>query len=100
MKLVNCVVLIRKMRKLGLSPLPALEQWNVTCTIPAGKAILSPVATNECSYAENPNLKTEAELRACAVSGDEVNSIEATVDGVPVNDIAKYRIQSHYLMQL
>ncbi|HEX9319418.1 MAG TPA: hypothetical protein VF884_10830 [Nitrososphaeraceae archaeon] len=65
-----------------------------TCAIPAGKAILSPVAANECSYAEFPNLKTEAELRNCAVSGDEVSSIAASIDGVAVNDIRKYRIQS------
>ena len=93
MKLVSCVVLIRKMRKLVYHH---CRLWNsgTYCTIPAGKAILTPVAANECSYAENPNLKTEAELRACAVSGDEVNSIAATVDGVPVNDIAKYRLQS------
>jgi hypothetical protein len=65
-----------------------------TCTIPTGKAILSPVAANECSYAEFPNLKTEAELRDCAVSGDEVNSLAATIDGVAVKDIRKFRIQS------
>jgi hypothetical protein len=65
-----------------------------TCNIPAGKAILSPVAANECSYAEFPNLKTEAELRNCAVSGDEVSSIAASVDGTEVKDIKKYRMQS------
>ena len=65
-----------------------------TCAIPSGKAILSPVAGNECSYAEYPNFKTEAELRACAVSGDEVNSISASIDGVAVKDIRKYRTQS------
>jgi hypothetical protein len=65
-----------------------------TCNIPAGKAILTPVAANECSYAEFPNLKTEAELRDCAVTGDEVSSIAASIDGVAVKDIRKYRIQS------
>src|SRR5574341_864368 len=65
-----------------------------TCTIPTGKAILSPAAANECSCAEFPNLKTEAELRDCAVSGDEVNSLAATVDGVAVKDIRTFRIQS------
>ena len=65
-----------------------------TCTIPQGKAILTPVAANECSYAEFPNLKSEAELRNCAVSGNEVSTIAARVDGVEVKDIRKYRVQS------
>jgi hypothetical protein len=65
-----------------------------TCAIPGGKAILSPVAANECSYAEFPNLKTEGELRDCAVSGDEVSSLAASIDGVAVKDIRKYRTQS------
>ena len=63
-----------------------------TCTIPEGNAILSPVAANECSYAEFPNLKSEAELRNCAVSGNEVSTIAARVDGVEVKDIRKYRV--------
>lgn len=67
-----------------------------TCTIPAGKAILVLVAGNECSYAEYPNLKSEAELRECAVSGNEVNTIDASVDGVPIKDIRKYRVQSPF----
>jgi hypothetical protein len=39
-----------------------------TCTIPHGKAILQPTLTQECSTAEQPSLKTESELRSCAVS--------------------------------
>jgi len=65
-----------------------------TCTIPSGRAILLPVAINECSKAENPNLTTESQLRACAVSGNEVSSIQAIVDGVKLKDLEKYRVQS------
>lgn len=67
-----------------------------TCTIPAEKAILVLVAGNECSYAEYPNLKSESELRSCAVSGNEVNSIDASVDGVPIKNMRQYRVQSPY----
>jgi hypothetical protein len=53
-----------------------------TCTIPSGRAILLPVAIKECSTAEDPALTTESALRACAVAGNEVNSIVSIVDGV------------------
>lgn len=65
-----------------------------TCTIPAGKAILLPVAINECSTAEDPALTTESALRACAIAGNEVNSIVAIVDGVKLKNLEKYRVQS------
>jgi hypothetical protein len=65
------------------------------CTIPAGKAILFPIINGECSYAEFPSIKTESELRACAKADqDKVRSIEATVDGVKLKDLQKYRVQS------
>jgi hypothetical protein len=65
-----------------------------TCTIPAGRAILLPVAANECSTAEDPALTTESALRACAVAGNEVNSIVAIVDGVKLKNLEQYRVQS------
>jgi hypothetical protein len=65
-----------------------------TCTVPAGRGILLPLATNECSTAEAPALTTESALRACAVSGNEVNSIVAMVDGVKLKDLQHYRVQS------
>jgi hypothetical protein len=65
-----------------------------TCTVPAGRAILLPVAINECSTAENPALTTESALRACAIAGNEVNSIVAIVDGVKLKNLEQYRVQS------
>jgi hypothetical protein len=66
-----------------------------TCTIPAGKALLFPLVANECSYKENPNLKTEAELRACAVDPNNgVTHLELTIDGVNIQGLEKYRAQS------
>jgi len=65
-----------------------------TCPIPAGKAILFQPAGNECSYAENPSLKTEPELRACAIAGDQVSSIHVSVDGRTIQDLQHYIVQT------
>jgi hypothetical protein len=64
------------------------------CEIPAGKAILFPISTNETSYAECPNFKTEAELRAFAKADiDQVKTLMATVDGqrLPDSDLRRLR---------
>lgn len=66
-----------------------------TCTIPASKGLVFPLIASECSYKENPNLKTEADLRGCAVSQDNgVSGLELTVDGVSFQNMSKYRAQS------
>ena len=66
-----------------------------SCTIPVGKAILFPVIDWECSYAEDPQYHTESGLRTCATSYmDQVSHIEATVDGVSLQGLNKYRVQS------
>ena len=63
-----------------------------TCSIPPGKAILFPVSNADCSYSENPNLKTETELRSCAVSSEnQVTSAQATFDGINLQWV---RVQS------
>ena len=68
---------------------------NRICNIPAGKAILFPVLNSECSFAEFPNLKTLAELRICAKTiQNQVTTLNATVDGVAIPNLQKYRIQS------
>ena len=54
-----------------------------TCSMPAGTAILFPVSNADCSYSENPNLKTESDLRSCAISSEnQVTSAQATFDGI------------------
>ena len=65
-----------------------------TCTIPAGKSILFQPAGNECSYAENPSLKTESELRACAIAGDQVSSIQVSIDGRSLQNLQHYIVQT------
>lgn len=49
-----------------------------SCTIPAGKAILVPVAVNECSLSEFPD---ETDLAECATAGNKVISMKVTVNG-------------------
>jgi hypothetical protein len=50
---------------------------------------------SECSFAEFPKLKTLAELRTCAKTiQDQVSSLKASVDGIPIPSLQEYRIQS------
>ena len=63
-----------------------------TCTIPAGRAILISVAGNECSYAENPSLRTESQLKLCAISGNQVTSLHVSVDGKNLQNLQNYTV--------
>lgn len=65
-----------------------------SCTIPSGKAILFPIINMECSHATDPLAKTESEMRACAMSGDEGASVRAVIDGKELQELDKYRTQS------
>jgi hypothetical protein len=68
---------------------------NRKCDIPAGKAILFPILNSECSFAEFPKLRTLSELRVCAkIIQDHVTILNASVDGVPIPNLQKYRISS------
>jgi hypothetical protein len=65
------------------------------CTIPAGKALFFPLIANECSYAENPNLKSVSQLIDCAKSADNnLNYLQLSIDGVTIPNMEKYRITS------
>lgn len=65
------------------------------CTVPSGTAILFTILNSECSFAEFPNLKTELELRQCAKQmQDSVVHSEASVNGMALTGLEKYRIQS------
>ena len=66
-----------------------------SCTIPAGKAILFAPINVECSYAEFPDLRTESDLRTCAKSGQDLaTEVEVSIDGVKVQNLGNYRVQS------
>jgi len=65
-----------------------------TCTVPAGKAIFFPMINVQCDYS-TPELKTESDLRVCAKEDqDKATNLQATVDGVAITDLKKYRVQS------
>jgi hypothetical protein len=67
------------------------------CTIPAGKSILFPTMNALCTFIERPNLRTESELRSCAVSLNEgVTELMVTIDGQPISEqqLRSYRVQS------
>jgi hypothetical protein len=67
------------------------------CDIPAGTAIMFPIMNAECSYAEYPDLRTESELRSCAVSANEgVTELMVTIDGQVIDEsqLRSYRVQS------
>jgi hypothetical protein len=67
-----------------------------TCTIPAGKGILFAIINAECSYSERPSLKTESDLAACAkLQNNPTTNLQATVDGVNLQQLDKYRVTSH-----
>jgi len=65
-----------------------------TCTVPAEKAILVPVSTVECSFAEQSGTN-EQELNTCAEEDQSSNPILfLSVDGRQIQQIEKYRVHS------
>ena len=77
-------------------PSPNVIVGNATrnCTVPVGKALFFPIIDSECATVEG-NGTTQAELRACAVDlVDHTVILSAEIDGVPVQNLAAYRVQS------
>jgi hypothetical protein len=66
-----------------------------TCTVPSGKAILAPMLTGECGY-DVPSIKNDEDLRSCSTAGDEYGAIEASLDGVKLQNLQQYRTQSGF----
>lgn len=65
------------------------------CSIPTGVGVLIPVLNAEYSYAEFPNLKTEAELRSAVHADmDGARSMRLFVDGVEIKDLSRFRVDS------
>ena len=67
------------------------------CTVPAGKSIFLPVLNSECSTIEPPPFfgSNEAELRECVAPFiDTATGLFATIDGVTVQNLDSYRVQS------
>jgi hypothetical protein len=59
---------------------------NYNCTIPAGHAILVPIATGECTSDEAKST-LPADMIKCATEGDKYIHFEATIDGTPLNGL-------------
>ena len=66
------------------------------CVIPAGKALLFGPINSECSTAEDSTLKTEAQLKSCAVNDDVGGIAQTTVDGVPMQSLQTIRFSHRY----
>ena len=65
-----------------------------SCTVPTGTALFFPILNAEASTAEG-NGTTEAKLRASAQAAvDGTTSLQATIDGRPIENLASYRVQS------
>jgi hypothetical protein len=65
----------------------------LTYTMPAGKAILFPILSGECDYSTE---KSDAEVCKCATEGNEFGVIFTTIDGVRLQNLGQYRIQSDF----
>lgn len=66
-------------------------------TVPAGAAIFFPVVNSECSVLEPDPFHgdDEAELRACANGHiDNTSGLFTEIDGVPVQNLDAYRVES------
>ena len=64
-------------------------------TIPSGRSILLPVINCTTSYAENPSLKTEAEMFAFVQSNiDDIRHKSASIYGLDVVNLENYRVRS------
>lgn len=66
-----------------------------SCIVPASKALLVPVINYGCSFADEPELKTESDLFLRAKSEiDDITEMEASLDGIEFVDLNKYRVRS------
>ena len=64
------------------------------CKVPVGKALFFPIINVECSTVEGYG-ETEEDLRDWAnYYMDNVKVLEVTVDGIPLQDLDSYRVES------
>jgi hypothetical protein len=69
----------------------------VNCTVPNGTALYFPIIDAECSNLDPAPYhgETPAERGSCAKAWiDNATDLSATIDGVPVRNLALYRVQS------
>lgn len=63
------------------------------CTIPTGKAILTPIISGFCTPLTD-NVNTTSGLINCAREGNDGAVLEASIDGVELQNLQNYRITS------
>jgi hypothetical protein len=65
------------------------------CTIPMEKAIMFPILEKECSFEEDKDIATETDLTSrTADQTSRISHLEASVDGVPLQNLSRYRVQT------
>lgn len=63
------------------------------CRVPFGKALFLNILSSECSRAEYPG-ESQAQLLNCAVNLDNGGKVKAKIDGMYIENLTSYRIQS------
>ena len=74
-----------------------LEAFGSSCSVPSGKALFFPIVNAECSNLESPPFfgETPAARSACAKALiDDTVNVAAEIDGVPIQNLMAYRVQS------
>jgi hypothetical protein len=65
------------------------------CTIPMEKAIMFPILEKECSFAEDKDITTEADLISRTTDQtSHISHMEASIDGVTLQNLGRYRVQT------
>ena len=65
------------------------------CTVPTEKSVLFPILNFGATFADEPTIKTEEQLQVLAKREmDIVSDLSVTFDGIELNELQKYRVQS------
>jgi hypothetical protein len=65
------------------------------CKIPSGRSILIPVINYECSFADEPSIKSRTDLELkCKGEIDDIKNLAFKIDQLQVNNLTRYRIRS------
>lgn len=68
---------------------------NRKCTVPVGRGIFFPILVKEDSFQEDPDLKSEDDLKKrCRNATNRLVQMEAIIDGKKVDRLENYRVQS------
>jgi hypothetical protein len=65
------------------------------CKVPVGKAILIPIINYECSFADEPTITNQAELKLkCETEIDDIKNLFFGIDEFSLTDLSAYRARS------